>query len=53
MLDPEFLELLACPVDKASLLDEGSHLVCTECRRRYPVTDGIPVLLVDQAEVPA
>lgn len=53
MIDPEFLALLACPVDKSALVDEEEFLVCTECRRRYPVTDGIPVLLVERAEEPA
>jgi hypothetical protein len=31
----------------------GSVLVCDRCGRRYPVHDGIPVMLVDEAELPA
>jgi uncharacterized protein YbaR (Trm112 family) len=49
---PELLEILACPVDHAPVTDATSHLVCTTCGRRYPVRDGIPVMLVDQAEAP-
>jgi uncharacterized protein YbaR (Trm112 family) len=49
-IDPELLEILACPVDHAPVADEGSHLVCASCGRRYPVRDGIPVMLVEEAE---
>ncbi|MEU1624400.1 Trm112 family protein [Streptomyces sp. NPDC020096] len=48
----ELLELLACPVDKGPLLyDEKSDaLYNPRLRRRYPIVDGIPYLLADQAE---
>lgn len=54
MIDPELRALLVCPADHGELTDdvEGSRLVCTVCRRRYPVVDGIPVMLVDEAESP-
>ena len=51
-VDKELLEILACPVDKAPLREESDRLVCTACGRRYPVRDGIPVMLVDEAESP-
>lgn len=51
-VDKELLEILACPVEKAPLREESDRLVCTACGRRYPVRDGIPVMLVDEAEVP-
>lgn len=52
MLDKKLLEILACPVDKAALeYDEGSQkLICAECGRRYPIRDGIPVMLESEAE---
>jgi len=52
-VDKELLEILACPVDKAPVREEGDRLVCSECGRRYPVRDDIPVMLVDEAELPA
>ncbi len=52
-VDKELLEILACPVDKAPVREDGDHLVCAQCRRRYPVRDGIPVMLVEEAELPA
>lgn len=52
LIDPKLAEILVCPVDKADLTEdvEASRLECTECGRRYPVREGIPVMLVDEAE---
>jgi hypothetical protein len=52
MIDKELLEILACPACKAEVvLDEPvARIVCTSCGRRYPVRDGIPVMLIDEAE---
>ena len=54
LIDPELLEILVCPVDKAALDEDeaGLALVCQSCGRRYPVRDGIPVMLVEEAELP-
>lgn len=51
-IDDELLALLACPKCKAPLVREKDRLVCTrpECRLRYPIRDGIPILLIDEAE---
>ena len=51
-LDPKLLEILACPDDKGPLLwfaDEEA-LYNPRLRRRYAVRDGIPVMLIDEAE---
>ena len=48
-IDAELLAILACPVEHAPVTDATTHLVCTSCGRRYPVRDGIPVMLVDEA----
>lgn len=52
MIDKELLDILACPVDKADVTIEGDRIVCTKCGRRYPIKDGIPVMLIDEAEMP-
>ncbi len=54
MIDPELRALLVCPVDHGELSDDenASRLVCRVCGRRYPVEDGIPVMLADRAEGP-
>jgi uncharacterized protein YbaR (Trm112 family) len=51
-LDPELLAILACPDVHHSPLtvdEENSELLCTTCDRAFPVRDGIPVLLLDEA----
>ena len=51
-LDPMLLEILACPEDKGPLLyfaDEDA-LYNPRLRRRYAIRDGIPVMLIDEAE---
>lgn len=50
-MDPRLLELLVCPVTKGPLdYDrERSELVSRSARLAYPVRDGIPVLLEEQA----
>ena len=57
MIDQELLSILACPQCKTEVRPEGEgaleRLVCASCGRRYPVRDGIPVMLLDEAEPPA
>jgi len=51
-LDPMLLDILACPDDKGPLLyfaDEDA-LYNPRLRRRYAVRDGIPVMLIEEAE---
>jgi uncharacterized protein YbaR (Trm112 family) len=51
-LDPKLLEILACPEDKGPLYyfaDEDA-LYNPRLHRRYHVRDGIPVMLIDEAE---
>jgi uncharacterized protein YbaR (Trm112 family) len=54
MLKPEFLDMLRCPLDPAnSRLDQvDDSLVCQRCRLRYPIKDGIPSLIPEEAELP-
>lgn len=51
-LDDELLEILVCPKCKGELeyRAEEDALLCHACELRYPVEDGIPVMLVDEAE---
>jgi uncharacterized protein len=52
-VDPRLLDILACPDCRSPLREEADTLVCTGCGLVYPVRDGIPVLLVDEATRPA
>ena len=53
-IEPEFLEVLACPACRSGLRQEEDRLVCTSdaCGLAYPIEDGIPVLLVEEAVGP-
>ncbi|MCU1320480.1 MAG: hypothetical protein JWM43_129 [Acidobacteriaceae bacterium] len=42
------LDALACPVCYATLVLQIPHILCTGCARRYPIVDGLPVLLTDR-----
>ncbi len=50
MLDKELLDILVCPDCKAGVELKDERLVCTKCGKRYPVRDGIPVMLIEEAE---
>ncbi len=49
----DLLEILVCPACRAKveLKADGSALKCVECRRVYPVRDGIPAMVVEEATV--
>lgn len=51
-LDPRLLEILACPQDKGPLLyfADESALYNPRLKRRYPIREGIPVMLIDEAD---
>ncbi len=68
MVDKELLDILACPACKSSLEydEENQKLICLDenresrefkrgerCGLIYPVRDGIPVMLIEEAEKPA
>ncbi len=52
LLDKDLLDILACPACRAEVRLEGERIVCTSCGKRYPVRDGIPIMLVEEAETP-
>jgi uncharacterized protein YbaR (Trm112 family) len=56
-ISPELLAIIVCPSCKGELAvtpaDGAVELVCQGCGLAYPVRDGIPVLLVDEARTPA
>jgi len=51
-LDQELLDILACPESKAALLyfEAEEFLFCPTSKLKYRIEDGIPVMLVDEAE---
>jgi uncharacterized protein YbaR (Trm112 family) len=55
-MDDAFLAQLRCPLDpdrEATLSREEQELVCSRCAVRFPIKQGLPVLVPDEAELPA
>lgn len=50
MIDKELIKILACPACKADVELINKKIVCKKCKKKYPVRNGIPVMLVDEAE---
>ena len=51
-IDPELLSILRCPLTRSVLRQEGDYLVAEVGGLAYPVRDGIPVMLVEEARLP-
>ena len=52
-LDPQLLEILACPDDKGPLLyfEDENSLYNARQKRRYRIDEDIPVMLIDESEI--
>ena len=51
-LRQELLDILACPKCKAAVKQDGDAIQCQNpaCRLRYPIRDGIPIMLIEEAK---
>ena len=47
-MSEDLFDILVCPVDKNDLRLDGNSLVCVTCGRTYPISDGIPDMLVEE-----
>ena len=50
MIDKDLLEILACPACKGDVEQRDEKIVCIQCNRKYPIKDGVPIMLVDEAD---
>jgi uncharacterized protein YbaR (Trm112 family) len=50
-VDPKLLEILVCPITKGPLEFDSARneLISRQARLAYPIRDGIPIMLVDEA----
>ncbi len=48
-IDPKLMEILVCPVSKSSLVQIDDELLCYESKLAYPIRDGIPIMLPEEA----
>jgi uncharacterized protein YbaR (Trm112 family) len=50
VIDDELKAILVCPACKGDLVFEETRIICQACRKAYPIRDGIPVMLINEAE---
>ena len=50
-IDKELLDILVCPITKTKLLldEKNGELISKEAKLAYPIRDGIPIMLPDEA----
>ena len=55
MLSQDLLDILRCPLNpgEARLRLQDDHLECERCALRFKIKDGFPILVVEEAELPA
>lgn len=54
MISPDLLEILRCPMDPSNtrLSLESDRLICQRCGVKFKIKDGLPVLVMEEAELP-
>jgi uncharacterized protein YbaR (Trm112 family) len=54
MISQELLDILRCPLDpsRTHLTLNDDHLLCTRCALKFAIKDGLPNLVVEEAELP-
>lgn len=51
-IDPAVMDCLVCPLTRSKLRQEGDYLVSEVGGLKYPIVDGIPAMLADEAQLP-
>jgi uncharacterized protein len=52
VIDAEVLDVMRCPLTRSRLTQRGNELIAEVGGLRYPIRDGIPILLIDEATLP-
>jgi hypothetical protein len=51
-ISPDLLQILVCPMGKSELELDGDRLICKRCGPVFHIKDGIPIMLIEEAELP-
>ena len=51
-MNADLLNILICPACGSAVREKDNAIECTHCKKRYPIENGIPIMLVDRAEKP-
>jgi uncharacterized protein len=54
MISKDFLDILRCPLDPShsKLVSAGDDLLCERCALCFPIRDGFPIMIIEQAQLP-
>lgn len=54
MISQELLDILRCPMDPSNtrLTADSDHLLCQRCAVKFKIKDGLPILVIEEAELP-
>lgn len=50
MIDKVLLAMLACPACRGDVEEKNGMIICASCGRQYPVRNGVPIMLVEEAK---
>ncbi len=50
MIDKELIDILACPACKSDVELKDDRIICKGCKRKYPIKNGIPIMIIDEAQ---
>jgi len=51
MIPPDLFEILVCPICRKPLVEREESLKCNECKRVYPIRNGIPIMMEHEATI--
>ncbi|NLE30272.1 MAG: Trm112 family protein [Phycisphaerae bacterium] len=51
-INKELLEILICPDCRGNVEKKDEFIVCSDCGKRYPIREGIPIMLITEALPP-
>ncbi len=52
MIEKDLLDILACPICKGDVVESDEKIKCVKCGSLFPIRDGIPVMIVEEAQRP-
>ena len=51
-LNKELIEIMVCPDCRGKVTETDDFVKCNSCGKRYPIRDGIPIMLISEAITP-
>lgn len=49
-MNEQLLKILACPACQSQVEYKDKQIVCLSCENKYPVRDGVPIMIIEEAK---